>query len=104
MPVENRAGAGSGDSHWRESVLDHELMTPFQNGGEADPLSLITIQSLADLGYKVNATLAEPFRLPGAAAVAEPEETQKIEYGDDILTGPIIVVDREGNVVRVIPN
>lgn len=103
VPVENRAGPGSGDAHWRESVLDHELMTPFQNGGEADPMSTITIQSLADMGYKVNAALAEPFRLPGAAAVAD-RDVQKIEYGDDILRGPIIVVNRDGQVVGVIPN
>ena len=102
--MENRAGQGSGDAHWRESVLDHELMTPFQNGGEPDPLSPITIQSLADLGYKVNAALAEPFRLPGAAVAADKEDPRMIKYGDDILRGPIVVVDSEGNVVRVIPN
>ena len=105
VPVENRAGPGSGDAHWRESVLDHELMTPYQNGGIADPLSTITIQSLADLGYKVNAALAEPFRLPGADVAPDIDEpVDKIEYGDDILRGPIIVVDRDGRVVRVIPN
>ena len=102
VPVENRAGPGSGDAHWRESVLDHELMTPFQNGGVLDPLSAITIQSLADLGYTVDAGLAEAYRLPGTADVAEP--ARKIPYGDDILRGPIIVVDRTGRVVRVIPN
>lgn len=104
VPVENRAGPGSGDAHWRESVLDHELMTPYQNGGEADPLSTITIQSLADMGYKVNADLAEPFRLPGTAAAADKGDSRKIAYGDDILRGPIIVVDSNGKVVRVIPN
>ena len=105
VPVENRAGQGSGDSHWRETVLDHELMTPFQNGGIADPLSTITIQSLADLGYKVNAALAEPFRLPGAGPVPDiVGPVKKIAYGDDILRGPIIVVDPDGRVVRVIPN
>ena len=102
VPVENRAGPGSGDSHWRESVLDHELMTPYQNGGVPDPLSAITIQSLADMGYVVDVSLAEPYRLPGAAAaVADP--ARKIEYGDDILRTPIIVVDRNGRIVRVIP-
>ena len=102
VPVENQAGPGSGDAHWRESVLDHELMTPYQNGGVLDPLSAITIQSLADLGYTVDAGLAEAYRLPGTADVAEP--ARKIPYGDDILRGPIIVVDRNGRVVRVIPN
>ena len=104
VPVENRAGQGSGDVHWRESVLDHELMTPYQNGGIPDPLSAITIQSLTDLGYTVDVSLAEPFRLPGAAPVPDAvKPVSKIDYGDDILRGPIIVVDRNGRVVRVIP-
>ena len=102
VPVENRAGRGSGDGHWRESVLDHELMTPYQNSGIPDPLSAITIQSLADLGYTVDVSLAEPYRLPGIADIAGTAD--KIEYGDDILRGPIIVVDRNGRIVRVIPN
>ena len=105
VPVENRAGSGSGDSHWRESVLDHELMTPFQNGGVSDPLSAITIQSLADLGYAVEVSLSEPFHLPGtgpAPDVVKP--VTKIDYGDDILRGPIVVVDRNGRIVRVIRN
>ena len=101
VPVENRAGRGSGDSHWRESVLDHELMTPYQNSGIPDPLSAITIQSLADLGYRVDVSLAEFYRLPGVAADADTPQN-KIEYGDDIMRGPIIVVDRSGRVVRVI--
>ena len=103
VPVENRAGPGSGDAHWRESVLDNELMTPYQNGGISDPLSAITIQALADLGYVVDVSLAEYYRLPGQAAdYADP--ASRIDYGDDIMRGPIIVVDRNGRVVRVIPN
>ena len=102
VPVENVAGPGSGDAHWRESVLDHELMTPYQNGGIPDPLSAITIQSLADLGYVVNVSVAEPYRLPGVAADVV-GRANRIPYGDDILRGPIIVVDPGGRVVRVIP-
>ena len=104
VPVENQAGPGSGDAHWRESVLDHELMTPYQNGGILDPLSAITIQSLADLGYTVDVKLAEPYRLPGVAAGPPTDPVRKIEYGDDIMRGPIIVVDRRGRIVRVIRN
>ena len=103
VPVENRAGPGSADAHWRESVLEHELMTPYQNVGVPDPLSAITIQSLADLGYVVDVDLAEPYRLPGAAAVAADYEGNRIDYGDDIMRGRIIVVDGDGRVIRVIP-
>ncbi len=104
VPVENTSGPGAADSHWRESVLGHELMTPFQTAGERDLLSLITVQSLADLGYSVKVGLAEIYRLPGSTGGARATPERMIPYGDDILRGPIKVVDRDGRVVRVIPN
>ena len=52
--------------HWRVPVLSGELMGP--GGGGA--LSAITVQSLADLGYGVDATQADPYVLPGAAGKA----------------------------------
>jgi len=65
VPVENRGGAGSQDSHWRESVLDDELMTSSIDRG-SNPLSAITIQAMADLGYHVDVSQAESYRLPSA--------------------------------------
>ena len=67
VPVANVGGAGRADSHWRESVLGHELMTPILGVGQTQPLSAVTIQSLADLGYGVDVSRAEPFALPASA-------------------------------------
>ena len=103
VPVENRAGPGSGDSHWREGVLENELMTPYLDIGILDLLSAITIQSLADLGYTVDAAIAEPFTLPGTTGADILEQRPKIAYGEDVLRGPIMVVDRNGRIVRVVP-
>ena len=108
VPVENRLGPGSGDSHWRQSILGTELMTPFENADVPDPLSAITIQSLADMGYTVDVSLAERFFLPGAAASVDAPDRiigpdRIIPYGADILRSPIIVVDRNGRIVRMIP-
>ncbi len=62
VPVHNADGPGSADSHWRESVLDSELMTPFvEASGVFMPLSRLTIASLADLGYVVDMNKADPF-------------------------------------------
>lgn len=65
VPVENcvgisGCGAGTVDSHWRESVMVDELMTGYLSGG-VRPLSLITIQQFADLGYTVNTASANAF-------------------------------------------
>ena len=63
VPVEN----GGDDSHWRESVFGAELMSPRPNVGE-NPLSNVTIRSLEDLGYEVDQSQADPYRIPAVAA------------------------------------
>ncbi len=56
------------EGHWRESVFGDELMTHFVITSDQEPLSLVTVQSLADLGYEVDAGQAEPYTLPTAAS------------------------------------
>ena len=68
VPVENDATRypGARDLHWRESVFGHELMTGGTrgSGGPFEPLSSVTVASLADLGYAVDYAAADAFRLP----------------------------------------
>ena len=95
-------------AHWRESVLSGELMDP--SGGT---LSAITIQSLADIGYSVDVTQADPYTLPRAAAKVVAAGSTP----DDHLPGrlvlqracgvgterePIHVVDPQGRIVRTL--
>lgn len=84
VPVDNEPGRSS--THWRPYVdhsgapmMLHELMSPF--GGV---LSAVTIEALADMGYVVDVTRAEPFQItlptagsprdsvPGALPGADP--------------------------------
>jgi hypothetical protein len=82
LPVENHGGPGTEDSHWRETVFGSELMTGFISG-ETQPLSRMTIASLADLGYQVNMDAADVFELPSHLAVramgigASPERVRR---------------------------
>lgn len=69
IPVENEGGSGTADSHWRESVLKNELMTGFLDSGR-NPLSRITVGSLADLGYTVNFAKADPYTKPLGSLMA----------------------------------
>ena len=104
VPVEN----GGDDSHWRESVLGHELMTPTATLGASNPPSAITLQSFADLGYYVvDASHAESYRLPEPAvaadiAAAAEEGVEVLSYENDVEHGPIRVLDSNGRVVDVI--
>lgn len=104
VPVANMGTrTGSDDAHWRMSVFGTELMTPkISPNAESSPLSAITIQALADLGYTVDVSLADAYRLPTAAALAESLENS-IDLHNDIIRGPIVVTDRNGRTVRVIP-
>lgn len=53
VPVEANGGSGTALGHWRETFFGDELMTGTLNDG-VNPLSSITVASLADLGYSVN--------------------------------------------------
>lgn len=62
VPIEGNASPpGSADGHWRESVFDNELMTPYYNAGRVNPISRVTIAQFGDLGYQVNLNAAEPY-------------------------------------------
>ncbi len=73
VPLENTGGSGTADGHWRETIFVTELMTGFVTRpipgatGVINPLSTITIQSLADIGYAVNTAAADAYSIPGFA-------------------------------------
>jgi hypothetical protein len=61
VPLENIGGEGTRDGHWRESVFGDELMTGFI--GRTNPMSILTVQAMADLGYLIDVARAEPYLL-----------------------------------------
>ncbi|WP_420439843.1 Ig-like domain-containing protein [Candidatus Palauibacter sp.] len=104
VPVDNTGGPGTWNGHWRHEVFAMELMIGYADGtATRSPVSAITIQSLADLGYAVDVTAADPYRLPDADAARLIDEARLVPYGNDIWRGPIVVVDPEGRIVRIIP-
>jgi leishmanolysin len=102
VPVEAGGGAGTTLSHWRESVMTNELMTGFINNPGPNPLSAVTIQSMADLGYTVDVSVADPWPTPGsgvAAAVAgrpAPASVVVVWPPHTLLHGPRFSVTRSG--------
>lgn len=102
VPVENLGGGGSANLHWRGSVLRGELLRPLNALGERETFSAITVQSMADLGYAVDVGLAEPYTLPAARAGARAKTDRVVDLRDDVLTGPLYVVDTDGRIVRVL--
>lgn len=106
VPVANVGGIGSINSHWRESVLKYELMTPGLQIGVPSPLSIVTIGALEDMGYSVNYGFADPWVYNSGAvafSLASASEDTRVHV-DDVLHGDITVIDDETNeVVAIIP-
>ena len=50
VPVEDGGGEGTANSHWDEGVFQHEIGSGYLSNVN-NPLSRVTIGSLADLGY-----------------------------------------------------
>jgi hypothetical protein len=88
VPLEGGGNAGTADSHWRESVLGNEIMTGYLNGG-SNPISKITVGSLADLGYTVSYSAADAYSKPTSISsiAAAPSTAYPI-------TGPFIKAPR----------
>jgi hypothetical protein len=63
VPVENSGGPGTRDAHWSESLFKNELMTGYLDSG-VNPLSRVTVASLADMGYQVNINRADSYTPP----------------------------------------
>ena len=96
VPVENTGGPGTTDSHWRESVFGSELMTGFVNSG-LNPLSMVTIGSLADLGYQVDYGTAESYGFGPEfrrGALGTAQVLREVPLGI-----PVIVVRPDGTIV-----
>ena len=110
VPVQNSGGPGNRDGHWRESVLEHELMTPTLGSSPTQSLSAITIQSMADMGYAVDVTRAESYLLPtlssglvpkrSPAPSAKPENCVVLPGGTPIKTGRRTILPADAVRVR----
>lgn len=107
VPVENckagvptSCGAGTRDSHWRESVFRNELMTGYINSG-FNPLSRVTIASLQDLGYVVNEGAADAFAITSLLVQAGASPAL-VPLNEVPLTGPLYEMDAVGRK-RLVP-
>jgi hypothetical protein len=98
IPLENFATGGcpngTRDSHWEEDVFRSELMTGFISG-TVRPMSLTTIRSLADLGYTVDNSQAQPFDINTQPTLraGEFDTGPWVSLQGDVRQGPIYMVD-----------
>jgi hypothetical protein len=98
LRIENSGGAGTQDSHWRESVFFAELLTGFLDNGP-NPLSAFSIMSLADFGYSVSTAGADAYTMPlgGLRAQQSVAPTNLRE----VLIRPTYIARPDGSVTRI---
>jgi hypothetical protein len=72
-------------------------MTGWLTSGTS-PLSRTTVMSLADLGYQVDPTRADAFRITSAARRATPDRGRGI--GSDVIPVETVEVDDDGTIRR----
>ncbi len=96
VPLENRGGPGTADSHWRETIFRNELMSGFV-AAAGNPMSSVTVASLQDIGYTVDLDAAEPFNLPNLMELAEAgllvERAVPINLGIMLPNIPMVLPD-----------
>ncbi len=103
VPLEDEGRARLG--HWRARVIPGDIMSV---GNDDALLTAITVQALADLGHEVDVSRADPYQLPGQTQgdvggdAADAEEEGAAVVTDEIVEGPVVVVDKDGRVVRII--
>lgn len=105
VPVEDQTTLGGGGKwiHWRRRVMPDDVMSL----GFGRLVTAITAQALADLGHAVDVSKADPYTLPREAQADAPGGEEDAEdvanlLADDLISGPVAVVDKNGKVVRVI--
>ena len=113
VPVENHGGETRVDVHWRESVLGTEIMSPeftlvdtrgFQlKDMNRLPISAITVQAMAAIGFEVDVGMAEPYRIPPAALAAPgPVPAARSSLWRDLGLHTIDIFDQSGQLVEVV--
>lgn len=68
IPLETGGGEGTADAHWSESRFGNELMTGYI--ASDDKLSVMSIASMADLGYQVDIGQADAYTPPASPFAA----------------------------------
>lgn len=104
VPLDPSFTGGGQDLHWRGSVFGLELMTYFL-APNANPLSLVTLGALVDMGYRgVSAEAADEYVLPdsGISSAAADAVAARYHLHGDGMPITRTIVDANGTVIRII--
>ena len=95
-----RVPTESDHGHWRTRVFGPEIMTHALTGYGRTPLSIVTLQAMADMGYRVDLSMADDYRLPHGPNGPEERHRPVINLDGDLQHGPVILVDEYARAHR----
>lgn len=109
VPLETTGGNGTRDVHWREATtatgvgFRTEVMTGFVSAaGIANPMTQMSIASLADIGYVVNLLPYDAYTVPSALAASFSAIQGAQGMGEftinEVMRAPIGSIDAAGRV------
>ena len=106
VPVENRGASWLTDVHWRSSVMSDEVMSSGHHfAGTADlPLSAITVQAMATLGYEVDVSMADPYTIPAPSTARNAPSLHIREESESVrlMADPVEIFDEMGRLVGIV--
>ena len=82
-----------------ETTFGDELMTGFVLIGGANPLSLLTVASLADLGLAINPGAVDVYNQVFTVSGIDPGA--RVQLKNDIFDGPRYSVGPQGQITRI---
>ena len=94
IPTERDGG------HWRWKVFGSEIMTASVPGSRPWPLSAVTLQAMADMGYRVDDSFADNYELSGSRQQADAHRGPVLNFGRDFDYGPVTVLRDDGRAIR----
>jgi hypothetical protein len=98
VPVEESGGPGTQCGHWDEETFGSELMTGIIDPG-TNPLSRLSAESLEDINYVVDSTLADPYSLPTSLSTTGAGLDIAAQ---EVLIFPVGAIDPDtGEIVRL---
>lgn len=103
VPVEN--AAENRDVHWRGDVFGHEIMSSWYTmamPGDSPPLSAITVQSVAALGYQVDVSMADPYVLPETDRAADEDRRPPDGGGGSTHGGCVELIYDGSRIVGIV--
>lgn len=95
-----RVPTQSDHGHWRTLVFGPEIMTHALTGYGRKALSIVTLQALADMGYKVDLSMADDYQLPGGPSGPGEGPRPVVNLDGDLQHGSVVLVDADGRARR----